>query len=91
MSTAAQIAANRANSKLSTGPTSETGKSASKLNGLKTGLTGRTVVLPSDDLAAYQSHLAKFSKKFEPATDDERTPRSIAGRHGVASGPHPRS
>ena len=73
MSTAAQIAANRANSKLSTGPTSETGKSASKLNGLKTGLTGRTVVLPSDDLAAYQSHLAKFSKKFEPATDDERT------------------
>jgi hypothetical protein len=73
MSTTAQIAANRANSKLSTGPTSETGKAASKLNGLKTGLTGRTVVLPSEDLAAYQSHLEKFNRKFDPATDDERT------------------
>ena len=73
MSTAAQIAANRLNAKLSTGPTSEDGKAASKLNGLKTGLTGRTVVLPSDDLAAYEAHLESFHKRFAPATDPENT------------------
>ncbi len=73
MSTAAQIAANRTNSKLSTGPTTATGQAASKLNGLKTGLTGRTVILPSDDLALYQSHIDRFQKKFEPATDEEQT------------------
>src|SRR6185437_6194490 len=39
----AQLAANRANSQLSTGPTSEAGKAKSSLNAVKTGLTGRTV------------------------------------------------
>ena len=71
MSTAAQIAANQANAKLSTGPTTTDGKNTTKLNGLKTGLTGRTVVLPSDDLAAYQTHVESFYRKFEPATDEE--------------------
>ncbi|MDQ2774707.1 MAG: hypothetical protein M3Y57_07260 [Acidobacteriota bacterium] len=73
MSSAAQIAANRTNSKLSTGPATEIGQATSKMNGLKTGLTGRTVVLPSDDLAAYQAHLEGFQKKFDPATDEEHT------------------
>jgi hypothetical protein len=73
MSTAAQIAANRANSQFSTGPITSNGQAASKLNGLKTGLTGRTVVLPSDDLAAYQIHINRFQKKFDPATDEEQT------------------
>ncbi|MGA8598820.1 MAG: hypothetical protein WB676_29225 [Bryobacteraceae bacterium] len=53
MSTAAQIAANQANAQLSTGPTSETGKAKSSLNAVKTGLTGRTVLLPGDDAAIY--------------------------------------
>ncbi|MDQ2773422.1 MAG: hypothetical protein M3Y57_00610 [Acidobacteriota bacterium] len=73
MSSAAQIAANRTNSKLSAGPVTEIGQAASKLNGLKTGLTGRTVVLPSDDLALYQSHIERFHKKFDPATGEEHT------------------
>ncbi len=73
MSSAAQTAANRSNSKLSTGPVTEIGQAASKLNGLKTGLTGRTVVLPSDDLALYQAHIERFQKKFDPTTDEEQT------------------
>ena len=52
MSTAAQIAANQKNSQLSTGPTSEAGKAKSSLNAVKSGLTGRTVLLPTDDAAS---------------------------------------
>ena len=72
MSTAAQIAANQSNAQLSTGPTSETGKAASSRNALKTGLTGRTVLLPTEDAALYEAHLNHFLQRFEPAGDDER-------------------
>src|ERR1700761_9360167 len=72
MSTLAQIAANQANSKLSTGPTSLEGKAKSSLNAVKTGLTGRTVLLPGDDAALYESHVAGFFARYEPAGDEER-------------------
>ena len=49
MSTEAQVHANRANAQLSTGPSSASGKAKSSLNAVKTGLTGRTVLLPGDD------------------------------------------
>jgi len=68
----ARLAANRANAALSTGPTSETGRATSSLNALKTGLTGRTILLPSDDVEAYQAHLARFEAQWKPATDTER-------------------
>ncbi len=72
MSTSAQIAANQANAQLSTGPTSETGKAKSSLNAVKTGLTGRTILLPGDDAALYEAHVSEFMKRFGPANDDER-------------------
>lgn len=72
MSTAAQIAANQANAKLSTGPTSEAGKSRSSLNAVKTGLTGRTVLLPEDDVIAYEAHVSYFMKRWEPSGEEER-------------------
>jgi len=72
MSSNAQIAANQANAQLSTGPTSDTGKSKSSLNALKTGLTGRTVLLPGDDAALYAAHITEFVKRYEPAADEER-------------------
>jgi len=72
MSSNAQIAANQANAQLSTGPTSDTGKSKSSLNALKTGLTGRTVLLPGDDAALYATHITEFVKRYEPAADEER-------------------
>jgi hypothetical protein len=60
MSTPSQIAANQANAQLSTGPRTEPGKAASSLNALKTGLTGRTILLPSDDVDAYTKHLERL-------------------------------
>ena len=71
MSTAAQIAANQANAQSSTGPKSEDGKNRSSLNALKTGLTGRTVLMPGDDAKAYQDHVCRFIDEFEPATARE--------------------
>ncbi len=69
----ARLAANRANAALSTGPTSETGRATSSLNALKTGLTGRTILLPNDDVEAYQAHVARFEAQWKPATDPERS------------------
>ena len=71
MSTPSQIAANRKNAQSSTGPTSETGKANSKLNALKTGLTGRTVLLPDDDLTAYTALVASFNARYQPVGDAE--------------------
>ncbi|MGH9655710.1 MAG: hypothetical protein ACRD6B_19880, partial [Bryobacteraceae bacterium] len=69
MSTAtsqAQIDANRQNSQLSTGPSTPEGKVKSALNAVKTGLTGRTVLLPTEDAAAYEQHVERFLKDLEP-------------------------
>ena len=72
MSTPAQIAANQSNANLSAGPVSLAGKAKSSLNAVKTGLTGRTVLLPSDDAAPYEAHLASFFGRYKPASDEER-------------------
>src|SRR4051794_39387842 len=66
MSTAAQLKANRANAQLSTGPTSEPGKAKSSLNAVTTGLTGRTVLLPSEDAVRYERHVAAYVKELSP-------------------------
>ena len=71
MSTAAQIAANQKNAQLSTGPVSESGKAKSSLNAVKSGLTGRTVLLPSEDAALYQAHVSEFGKHYAPVGDEE--------------------
>jgi hypothetical protein len=72
MSSDAQIHANRANALHSTGPTSSTGKAKSSLNAVKTGLTGRTVLLPGDDAAAYQAHVQRFQDRHKASGDEER-------------------
>jgi hypothetical protein len=68
----ARLAANRANAALSTGPTSPEGKAKSCLNAVKTGLTGRTVLLSTDDAAVYQQHLDRHFSQYNPATDEEK-------------------
>lgn len=72
MSSNAQIAANQKNAQLSTGLTSSEGKARSSLNAVKTGLTGRTVLLPDDDAAAYASHVAEFFTRHQPVGAEER-------------------
>ena len=71
MASVAQVTASRLNGALSHGPTSEEGKATSSLNALKTGLTGRTVLLPSEDAALYEAHLARFRQLYRPVGDHE--------------------
>lgn len=66
-----QLIANRQNAQLSTGPKSDEGKATSSLNAVKTGLTGRTVLLPTDDAAEYQCHVAAYTKEFQPVGQRE--------------------
>jgi hypothetical protein len=61
-----RLAANRANAQLSTGPITPAGKAKSSLNAVKTGLTGRTVLLPSEDAEAYETHLLQYLEEFAP-------------------------
>ncbi len=72
MSTEAQINANRANSQSSTGPSSPEGKLKSSHNAVKTGLTGRTILLPSDDVAAYENFIEILNRKYQPKDDYEK-------------------
>src|SRR6185437_11081609 len=83
---AARLEANRANALLSTGPRTEEGRHTSSpsaqgdwlpvvrdsmLNALRTGLTGITVLLPTDDAAEYQRHIAAYEKEFQPVGLEE--------------------
>jgi hypothetical protein len=58
---------NRANAQHSTGPKTEAGKKQSSLNALRHGLTGQIVVMPTEDLQAYQSHLKSFTDELNPS------------------------
>jgi hypothetical protein len=69
----AQLNANRANAQKSTGPVSAAGRSKSSLNAVKTGLTGATVLLPTDDAIAYQAHLDRHFKRYSPLNEEEQT------------------
>jgi hypothetical protein len=71
MSSQKQLDANCANAQLSTGPKTPEGKAKSSLNAVKTGLTGRTVLLPGDDAAAYDRLVRRFFAEWKPETDVE--------------------
>ena len=79
MSTAAQVAANQANSQLSTGPVTDAGRAASSRNNLRHGFRSQSVLLPGDDPAEYDALLAELTDHFK--TDDlteERFVREMA-------------
>ena len=59
------------NSLQSTGPKSLEGKTRASLNAVKTGLTGNTVLLPSDNATQYELHLHRFTTQFKPLGDRE--------------------
>jgi hypothetical protein len=61
-----RAAINRANSQKSTGPKTEAGKKRSSLNALRHGLTGQVVVLPTEELAAYERFAAGMHKDLQP-------------------------
>ena len=75
----AQLNANRANAQSSCGPSSAEGKAKSSMNALKTGLTGQTVLLPTEDVTVYQAFLDSLFTQWAPATDEEnRLTQTIA-------------
>ena len=63
---AARTARNRANAAHSTGPKTEAGKKRSSLNAYRHGLTGQTIILPAEDLAAYQDFTRTFFDHYKP-------------------------
>ncbi|HWE50836.1 MAG TPA: hypothetical protein VG273_13665 [Bryobacteraceae bacterium] len=69
----AQLNANRANAQLSRGAVTPEGKAASSRNALKTGLTGRTVLLPTDDASEYNRRLESALARHRPATEEEQS------------------
>ncbi len=76
---ASRAAVNHANAQRSTGPRTEAGKRRSSLNALRHGLTGQTIVLPSEDLDAYQRLTRRFSDEFEPkGAVEEQLVQSLA-------------
>jgi len=61
-----RAAVNKANAQKSTGPRTEAGKQRSSLNALRHGLTGQTIVLPTEDHSAYERHSQSFLNQYHP-------------------------
>ena len=75
MSTEAQIAANRANAELSSGPKTEEGKAASSRNHTSHGLSyanGIFFILACESVEAYSLLLANLHHEHRPDTETER-------------------
>jgi hypothetical protein len=83
MSSPAQVAANLANSKLSTGPSTPEGKSSSSQNNLKYGLTCRTFrVRPGESQEDFVQYTNALIHYYQPATIVEDTlVRKMAQHH----------
>jgi hypothetical protein len=72
MPSPAQYAANRLNAQLSTGPTSPQGRARSSMNALRHGLTARVVVLPAEDMDAYNAFSKEIVDSLDAQTPVER-------------------
>jgi hypothetical protein len=69
----AQIKANRQNATRSTGPRTDSGKSRTRLNGLRHGLTTQTALMPYEDRESNEAFLAQQIQALQPQSDAERT------------------
>ena len=69
---AARTARNRANAAHSTGPKTEAGKKRSSLNAYRHGLTGQTIILPTEDSHAYQAFTLTFFDHYKPVDPLEK-------------------
>src|ERR1700722_9060572 len=61
-----RAAINKANAQHSTGPRTAAGKQRSSLNAWRHGLTGQTVILPTEDHSAYERHSQSFLDEYHP-------------------------
>ena len=67
MSTPSQIAANRVNAQLSTGPKSAAGKSRSSENSFRHGFSSQTVIITGEDPEEYEELLTELLMSFPTA------------------------
>jgi hypothetical protein len=72
MASPVQILANRENAKLSSGPKTREGKQASSRNATRHGLTGTQIVIPGEDVAAYEELREGMVQSYRPANEAER-------------------
>jgi len=66
MASPKQLKANRENAKRSTGPKSSSGKTSSRQNALKHGLSARIFVLPHEDKTSSEKLVAALKSEFSP-------------------------
>jgi hypothetical protein len=69
----AQLAANRANARQSTGPKTQEGKARSSANRRRHGFNGSFVLIPGEDVEQYFHLLADLIDEFKPKTGNEET------------------
>ena len=62
----ARLRANRENAKKSTGPRTPEGKQRSSLNGVRHGILAQVIVLPKEDMAAYNQFTSDYSSALNP-------------------------
>jgi hypothetical protein len=70
--TSKRAEANRRNAQRSTGPRSALGKSRSKFNALKHGMSAKLPILPGEDAGAYQSRLDAWTAELQPQGEIDR-------------------
>jgi hypothetical protein len=67
MASEKQLAANQANAKLSTGPKTDEGKSKTRLNAWKHGLTAEAITIAAEDPAEFEALRTQLWEEFQPA------------------------
>ena len=67
-----QLIANRENAQHSTGPRTPEGKKRSSLNATRHGLTGQVVVMPYEDLEAYNAFVERYIQGLTPKNEPEK-------------------
>ena len=72
MTTDLQLIANRENSQHSTGPRTPEGKKRSSLNATRHGLTGQVIVMPYEDLQAYNAFVERYIQGLTPKNEPEK-------------------
>jgi hypothetical protein len=71
MATDNQTAANRANSKKSTGPITPAGKTSSSLNAVRHGFYAKTAILPGEDPKVFEKICDGLEAEWQPQTTTE--------------------
>ena len=71
MATLKQIEANRRNSQLSTGPTSQAGKAVCRMNALKTGIDAQSQIITGEDPEALERLTTQYYDRYQPQGPEE--------------------